>query len=226
MSKVRVLVGTRKGAFILTSDERREEWDVSGPHFAGWEIYHLKGSPVNPDRIYASQSSGWFGQIIQRSDDGGQTWEPVGNEFQYEGDPGTHQVVRRHPASVGIHARLAPGAVADRPGHRLCRRGRRGAVPFERWRTELARISGVARGQGASLAARRRWDVLAHDLARSHQPGPHLRRYFGCRNLPHRRRRRELATGEPWAEYRERTTRPGLRRRPLRPQHCDAPVAS
>ena len=91
MGNVRVLVGTRKGAFILTSDERREQWDVCGPHFAGWEIYHLKGSPVNPDRLYASQSSGWFGQVIQRSDDGGQTWEPVGNEFRYVGDPGTHQ---------------------------------------------------------------------------------------------------------------------------------------
>ena len=91
MSGVRVLVGTRKGAFILTSDEKREKWDVSGPHFAGWEIYHIHGSPVNPDRLYASQSSGWFGQLIQRSDDGGKTWEPVGNEFAYDGVPGTHQ---------------------------------------------------------------------------------------------------------------------------------------
>ncbi len=91
MSGVRVLVGTRKGAFILTSDEKREAWDVSGPHFAGWEIYHLKGSPVNPDRIYASQSSSWFGQTIQRSDDGGKTWEAVNNEFTYDGVPGTHQ---------------------------------------------------------------------------------------------------------------------------------------
>lgn len=74
MSNVRVLVGTRKGAFVLTSDGKREKWDVSGPHFAGWEIYHMKGSPVDPDRIYASQTSGWFGQIIQRSDDGGKTW--------------------------------------------------------------------------------------------------------------------------------------------------------
>jgi photosystem II stability/assembly factor-like uncharacterized protein len=74
MSKVRVLVGTRKGAFILTADGKREKWEVSGPHFAGWEIYHLKGSTVDPNRIYCSQSSGWFGQIIQRSDDGGKTW--------------------------------------------------------------------------------------------------------------------------------------------------------
>jgi photosystem II stability/assembly factor-like uncharacterized protein len=85
-----VLVGTRKGAFVLTSDGKRQKWDVSGPHFAGWEIYHLKGSPVDPNRLYASQSSGWFGQIIQRSDDGGTTWQPVGNKFEYEGVPGTH----------------------------------------------------------------------------------------------------------------------------------------
>ena len=74
MSNVRLLVGTRKGAFVLTSDGKREKWDVSGPHFAGWEIYHVKGSAVDPSRIYASQTSGWFGQIIQRSDDGGKTW--------------------------------------------------------------------------------------------------------------------------------------------------------
>jgi len=74
MSRVRVLVGTKKGAFILSADGKREKWEVSGPHFAGWEIYHLKGSPVDPNRIYCSQTSGWFGQIIQRSDDGGKTW--------------------------------------------------------------------------------------------------------------------------------------------------------
>jgi photosystem II stability/assembly factor-like uncharacterized protein len=91
MSGVRVLVGTRKGAFVLTSDGKREQWDVSGPHFAGWEIYHVKGSPVEPDRIFASQSSGWFGQLIQRSEDGGKSWNPVGNKFEYDGVPGTHQ---------------------------------------------------------------------------------------------------------------------------------------
>src|SRR5450432_2653704 len=109
MSGVRVLVGTRKGAFVLTSDGKREKWDVSGPHFAGWEIYHVKGSPADPNRIYASQSSSWFGQIIQRSNDGGKTWEQPGtkpgeakttpegmpkaesNKFVYDGIAGTHQ---------------------------------------------------------------------------------------------------------------------------------------
>src|SRR5271157_4418364 len=78
MSSVRVLVGTRKGAFILTSDGTRKKWKISGPHFAGWEIYHVKGSPADPNRLYASQTSGWFGQIIQRSSDGGKTWETPG----------------------------------------------------------------------------------------------------------------------------------------------------
>ena len=109
MSGVRLLVGTKKGAFVLTSDAKREKWDVSGPHFAGWEIYHVKGSPVHPNRLYASQTSAWFGQVIQRSDDGGKTWAQPGtpteepsttpdgmpkgdsNKFVYDGIPGTHQ---------------------------------------------------------------------------------------------------------------------------------------
>ncbi len=91
MSGVRVLVGTRKGAFILTADGKRDRWDVSGPHFGGWEIYHLKASPADPNRIFAAQSSGWFGQIMQRSSDGGKTWETVGNKFAYDGPTGTHQ---------------------------------------------------------------------------------------------------------------------------------------
>ena len=91
MSSVRLLVGTRKGAFILSADGTRKSWNIAGPHFAGWELYHLKGSPVEPNRLYASQTSGWFGQVVQRSDDGGLTWHPAGNKFLYDGIPGTHQ---------------------------------------------------------------------------------------------------------------------------------------
>jgi hypothetical protein len=90
MSGVRVLVGTRKGAFVMTSDSARQKWKVDGPHFPGWEVYHVKGSPVDPNRLYASQSSGWFGQLIQRSDDGGATWATMDNSFAYDGIPGTH----------------------------------------------------------------------------------------------------------------------------------------
>src|SRR5690242_9882909 len=90
MSKVRVLVGTRKGAFVLTADGKRRNWNVSGPHFGGWEVYHIKGSPADPNRLYASQSNAWFGQIIQRSNDAGQTWETMGNQFAYAGEVGNH----------------------------------------------------------------------------------------------------------------------------------------
>src|ERR1035438_4246565 len=111
MSKVRVLVGTRKGAFVLESDGKRERWDVSGPHFAGWELYHIKGSPVDPNRLYASQCSGWFGQMIQRSNDGGKTWEtpggekmpepgamppPASNKFVYDSSPETGKPLTTH----------------------------------------------------------------------------------------------------------------------------------
>jgi photosystem II stability/assembly factor-like uncharacterized protein len=91
LSKVRVLVGTHKGAFVLTSDGKRQNWQINGPFFAGWELYHVKGSPADPNRVYASQSTGWYGQMIQRSNDGGQTWEAVGNKFAYEGETGTHK---------------------------------------------------------------------------------------------------------------------------------------
>jgi len=85
-----LLVGTRKGAFVMTADGLRRNWTINGPFFGGWEVYHMKGSPLDANRIYASQSSGWFGQIVQRSDDGGATWEPVDNKFAYEGETGTH----------------------------------------------------------------------------------------------------------------------------------------
>jgi hypothetical protein len=91
MTRIRVLVGTAKGAFVLSADGRRADWDVQGPFFGGWEIFHVKGSPADPDRIYASQASDWTGQVVQRSDDGGRSWEPVGNEFTYKGETGTHQ---------------------------------------------------------------------------------------------------------------------------------------
>ncbi len=91
MAGVRVLIGTRKGAFIIESDAARQQWHIDGPHFGGWEIYHVAGSPADPNRLYASQASDWFGQVMQRSNDGGKTWDAVGNEFSYIGDLGEHQ---------------------------------------------------------------------------------------------------------------------------------------
>ena len=227
MSKVRVLVGTRKGAFVLTSDGKREKWDVSGPHFAGWEIYHVKGSPADPNRLYASQSSGWFGQLIQRSNDGGKTWEPVGNKFVYDGVPGHAPVVRRHAAPVGVQTRLAPRAVA--------RPIRTQFTPA--WRTPRCSAStdggktwhgtsGTARPRhGSALAAGRGRHVPAHDPSRSE------RTPSACTS-PSRRRARSAPTtaarpgGRSTAGCsRELHPRPRRRGRPLRPPHRHAPVA-
>lgn len=91
MAQVRVLVGTRKGAFIITADGARRNWTIDGPHFAGWEVMHITGSPADSNRLYASQWTDWHGQVVQRSDDGGKTWQVVGNRFAYEGETGTHQ---------------------------------------------------------------------------------------------------------------------------------------
>lgn len=119
MGRVRVLVGTRKGAFILTSDGARETWKVDGPHFAGWEVFHVKGSPADPERLYASQVTEWFGQVIQRSDDGGRSWHQPGspggapaaspegmpagesNRFVYDTSPGTGRPLTTHMSYDG-----------------------------------------------------------------------------------------------------------------------------
>src|SRR5438105_687363 len=141
MSKLRVLVGTRKGAFILTADGARKRWKVSGPHFAGWEIYHVKGSTVDPNRIYASQTSAWFGQIIQRSDDGGKSWNTPGsspeelkgpdgtpkaesNKFVYDGIPSITDCIQntyrtRMPRSAIVF--IASPCTRRGPTHYSCK---------------------------------------------------------------------------------------------------------
>ena len=185
MSKVRVLVGTKKGAFILTADGARKNWEITGPHFAGWEIYHLKGSPADPNRIYASQSSGWFGQIIQRSDDGGKTWNTPGsspeelkspdgmmpkgesNKFVYEGQVGTHKWYdgTQHPWEFKRVWHLEPSL--RRSGHGLRRRGRRGDFQDHRRRQNVEGTLRFARRERSFVAARRGRHGGAHDHARS-----------------------------------------------------------
>jgi hypothetical protein len=162
MHAIRVLVGTRKGAFILSSDVSRKRWDVSGPHFGGWEIYHLKGSPADPDRLYASQSSDWFGQVIHRSDDGGKSWAPVGNEFAYNGNPGTHQWYdgTQHPWEFTRVWYLEPSLPRSR--HGLCRRGGCSPVSYEDGGQTWHELSWFARGQRRAVGARRRGHVFAH----------------------------------------------------------------
>ena len=216
MSGVRVLVGTRKGAFILTSDAKRAEWEVSGPYFAGWEIYHLKGSPVDPNRLYASQSTGWFGQLIQRSDDGGKTWEPVSNALSTRARP-AHQWFdgTQHPWEFNAVA----SEPSRRPGHGLRRRRGRRAVSQRRRREYVARTAGLLEAKGhRGSRARAGWActiVLTRRAKRIFVPSPLL--------YSQRRRRADVATYE--SRLRSNTNcGPGRRGRPLRPQYHHAPL--
>ena len=186
----------RKGAFILTSDGKREKWEVSGPHFAGWEIYHVKGSPADPNRLYASQSSSWFGQVMQRSNDAGKTWEPVGNKFEYDGVPGTHQWYdgTPHPWEFARVWHLEPSLTDPDTVYA----GIQDAALFkstdggQNWQE----LSGLRKHDGQRLAAWRRRIVPAHDPARSDQPAADVRRHLGRRRVPDRRRRHDLAADQ------------------------------
>ena len=201
MSGVRVLVGTRKGAFVLTADGKREEWEVSGPHFGGWEIYHVAGSPAEPDRLYASQSGGWFGQVVQRSDDGGQTWDPVGNEFAYDGVPGTHQWYdgTPHPWEFARVWHLEPAATDPD----IVYAGVEDAALFrsvdggQSWQ-ELAGLR--EHGSGPHWQPGAGGMCLHTILLDPRDPGRMLRRDLRGRRVPHRRRRQDLAAHQPRAE--------------------------
>ena len=225
-SGVRVLVGTRKGAFILTSDGKREKWDVSGPHFAGWEMYHVKGSPADPNRLYASQSSGWYGQVIQRSNDGGKTWEPVGNKFVYDGVPGTHQWYdgTPHPWEFKRVWHLEPSLTDPDTVYA----GVEDAALFkttdggQNWQE----LSGLARTRlGTALAAGRRRAVPAHDSARPRRSAADLHRDLGGGRVPHRRWRQDVAADQPGTALAIHS-RPQRGGRALRSPHRDAPLAA
>ena len=226
MSGVRLLVGTRKGAFVLTADGTRRQWQVAGPHFAGWELYHLKGSPADPNRLYASQSSGWFGQLIQRSDDGGETLDAGEQCVRLRRRARDAPVVRRHAASVGVQAGVAPRAVADRSGRGLCRRRGCRAVQDRRRRAVLAGVARIAGARlRAALAAGRRRVVPAHGHPRSVRSAAHLRRDLRRRGVPQRRRRGDVEGDQPRPEVR-RHSRSRCRGRALRASHRDAPVTA
>ena len=204
MSGVRLLVGTRKGAFVLTSDGKRKDWKVDGPHFAGWEIYHVKGSPVDPNRIYASQTSAWFGQIIQRSDDGGKTWNTPGGDGRRLTGPGRNaerreQQIRlrrraghaimwydgtQHPWEFKRVWHLEPSLTIRT---RLCRRGRRRAVRIKRRRHDMEGIVRTAQARyRTEMATGRRRNVSAHDSARSEKSEANFRRDLGRGRVSHR----------------------------------------
>src|SRR5262245_41188187 len=75
----------------MTSDGNRQQWEVQGPLFAAGVIDHWEGSPADPNRLFLAQWGGWFGQVVQRSSDGGKTWERVGSQCACVGEAATHE---------------------------------------------------------------------------------------------------------------------------------------
>ena len=203
MSGVRVLVGTRKGAFVLTSDGKREKWDVSGPHFGGWEIYHIKGSPADPNRLYASQSSGWFGQMIQRSDDGGKTWEPVRQQVRirrrprhaqwYDGTPHPWEFKRVWHLEPSL---TDPDTVYAGVEDAALFRSTDGGQTWQ----ELSGLRG--HGSGPHWQPGAGGMGLHTIILDPSDPEPHVHRHLGGGRVPHRRRRQDVAADQPGPEVR------------------------
>ena len=225
MSRVRVLVGTRKGAFILSRTEGGNGGTSAAHISRAGRSTTSRDRLLTPNRLYASQSSGWFGQLIQRSNDGGQTWEPDGNKFVYEGVPGTHQWYdgTPHPWEFKRVWHLEPSLTdpdtvyAGVEDAALFRSTDGGTDVAGTLRTARARLR-------TPLAARRRWDVPAHDPSGSERSRPDLHCHLGCRRLPYRRRRQDVAADQPRTEVRT-DPRADCRGRPLRSPDRDAPVA-
>ena len=194
-AKVRVLgLAHVKGAFILTSDGKRQDWTVDGPHFAGFEMFHIKGSPVDPNRLYASQTSGWFGQLMQRSNDGGKTWDTIGNEFTYDGIPGTHMWYdgTPHPWEFKRVWHVEPSLTDPDTVYA----GAEDAALFKstdgglNWLGACPACASTIRGSSWQRPVARM--CLHTILARSDQPTANLRCHFGRGSFPYRRRRRNL----------------------------------
>ena len=83
-----VLVGTRKGAFILRSDARRKQWSVEGPHFTGLNVHHFTLDPRDGATLFAATYTEWWGSDIQRSNNWGKKWLRTKGGVRYEKDSG------------------------------------------------------------------------------------------------------------------------------------------
>ncbi|MEX2229831.1 MAG: exo-alpha-sialidase [Dehalococcoidia bacterium] len=82
---VAVLVGTRKGLYVLRSGAARSRWKVEGPHHAGWPVHHASFDPRDGSSMYAAVNATWGGPRIEISRDLGKTWQTAANPAFPEG---------------------------------------------------------------------------------------------------------------------------------------------
>jgi hypothetical protein len=105
--KVQVLVGTRKGAFIYTSDAKRERWEVSEPQLTGWGVLHLSADNRDGGRRYYAAANHWaWGPSVAKSSDGKEwDWRSTGLGFPQDMDTSignVWQVEPGHPSEPGV----------------------------------------------------------------------------------------------------------------------------
>jgi photosystem II stability/assembly factor-like uncharacterized protein len=108
MASTVLLVGTRKGCFVLESDEGRREWNVRGPFCEAWPIYHAVHDPVS-GAIYAAAASEWHGAGVWRSADMGESWELSSEGLTYAEDG---LKLSKISGLTAAHGRLLAGAEA------------------------------------------------------------------------------------------------------------------
>ncbi|PYT63060.1 MAG: hypothetical protein DMG35_05385 [Acidobacteria bacterium] len=115
------MVGTRKGAFLFSSKDRKK-WDIAGPCFSGQEVHRVAQDPRDPKRHYAAVNNAWFGPHLYASTDNGKKWEPSEKGLEVKGITGkTGQVTDKGmemkeitDATLKRIWHIAPGA-ADEP---------------------------------------------------------------------------------------------------------------
>ena len=202
-----ILVGTRKGLFVLKGDETRRKWEFEGPHLSGWDVFHAM---KHDGSLYAAANHGVYGATVQRSDDGGKTWErsealglPEDTELTLE------KTWHVEPGTNGNTLWLggAPGV--------LFRSDDRG----ESWEPVMSLIQ---------HPTRERWNpgaggMCTHSIqVRPDRPEYDLHRDLRCRRLPQRRRWRNVGAEEQRHGRRLQRGRPLPRARPVRPQGTPA----
>jgi photosystem II stability/assembly factor-like uncharacterized protein len=108
---IHVLVGTKKGTFILDGDAKRRSWSLRGPFCEAWPINHVVGDPKT-GTIYAGGGNEWFGPAVWKSTDLGKTWSHSSEGLKYaEGETPIKAVWSLARNGSGLYAGVEPAGL-------------------------------------------------------------------------------------------------------------------